>query len=475
MHHLRTKHLGWLAAFAVVVSLSCAASQATNPGGAGGAGASGGAGAGSPACVPCVQGSDCAPDGICAQFAGDSYCAPDCSQNSCAADRVCTALMSTEGNQVNVCVPRNDCSGQGGSGGSGGTTTTTTTTPPSDICGNLYGPNESACCSACNGQPCQSNGCYGGWWCNVDTCHCQAAPSGNCGTGGSGAGGSDTGGNGGSVGINGGTLDTLSFAIVGDTRPNLEDDTANYPTAIIHKIWQDVEAASPRPAFAISTGDYMFANPWGSEPGPQLDKYLGARAAYTNVAFPALGNHECTGGTASNCGAGNASGVTHSYQAFFDKMLTPIGVTKPYYTVNIGSTTNAWSAKFVFMAANAWDSAQQSWLTTELSTPTTYTFVIRHEGPSANTAPGVTPSISIINQHPHTLTICGHTHTYERLASEKTVIVGNGGAPLSGSVNYGYVIARQRSDGAIVFKEYDYDTNAVQATFALKADGTPAP
>ena len=50
-----------------------------------------------------------------------------------------------------------------------------------------------------------------------------------------------------------------------------------------------------------------------------------------------------------------------------------------------------------------------------------------------------------------------------------------GGAPLSGSVNYGYVVGEQRADGAIVFKEYDYSTNAVQKTFAVKADGTATP
>ncbi len=67
-----------------------------------------------------------------------------------------------------------------------------------------------------------------------------------------------------------GPLSTLSFAIVGDTRPPTEDDTAGDPTAIITKIWQDVEAASPRPAFS-------------------------------NPMFPTMGNHECDGATADNC------------------------------------------------------------------------------------------------------------------------------------------------------------------------------
>src|SRR5450432_1489281 len=57
-----------------------------------------------------------------------------------------------------------------------------------------------------------------------------------------------------------GSAGSLRFAIVGDTRPANEDDTTNYPTAVITKIYEDLEGASPRPDFAVSTGDYMFAN-----------------------------------------------------------------------------------------------------------------------------------------------------------------------------------------------------------------------
>ena len=37
-----------------------------------------------------------------------------------------------------------------------------------------------------------------------------------------------------------------------------------------------------------------------------LDLYLAARQPYPNVQFPAMGNHECTGATASNCGTAEA-------------------------------------------------------------------------------------------------------------------------------------------------------------------------
>src|SRR4051812_44567241 len=81
--------------------------------------------------------------------------------------------------------------------------------------------------------------------------------------------------------INGGTVTDLSFAIVGDTRPMTVDDTAAYPNVIITKIFQDLEAASPRPLFSISTGDYMFASNSGGQAGFQLDKYLTARTGYS--------------------------------------------------------------------------------------------------------------------------------------------------------------------------------------------------
>lgn len=277
------------------------------------------------------------------------------------------------------------------------------------------------------------------------------------------------------IGSNGGTIDTLSFAVVGDTRPPSEDDIAAYPTAVITKIWQDVEGQNPRPAFALTTGDYQFSNPFSNGATAQLKLYLQARSAFTNVAFPAMGNHECTGGTASNCGQGNKDGITNNYSAFLQMLLGPINKPLPYYEIDINGVNNAWTAKFLFVAANAWDATQSTWLDTAMAKATTYTFVVRHEGSIATTAPGVTPSAGIMAKHPYTLLIAGHTHTYEYFAKERQVIVGNGGAPLTNNVNYGYVIARQRMDNAIEFSEYDYSTNVVQATFAVKPDGTPTP
>ena len=41
------------------------------------------------------------------------------------------------------------------------------------------------------------------------------------------------------------------FAVVGDTRPPTYDDTQGYPTAIIQKIYGDIEGLNPHPPFML--------------------------------------------------------------------------------------------------------------------------------------------------------------------------------------------------------------------------------
>jgi hypothetical protein len=213
----------------------------------------------------------------------------------------------------------------------------------------------------------------------------------------------------------------------------------------------------------------MFASTSGTQQAPQLKLYTGARANYSGVDFPAMGNHECTGATASNC----ATTTTTNMSEFMTQLLGPISKTKPYYSINVASPTNAWTAKFVFVAANAWDSTQSSWLSSTLSQSTTYTFVIRHESATASTAPGVSPSEQIMKQYSYTLSIVGHAHTYSH-PSGKEVLFGNGGAPLT-SGNYGFGLFTQRGDGAIMVDAYDYSTMKPDSSFhfVVKPDGTP--
>ena len=112
-----------------------------------------------------------------------------------------------------------------------------------------------------------------------------------------------------------------------------------------------------------------------------------------------------------------------------------------------------------------------------MAVSTTYTFIIRHESSElGSTIPGVSPSDAIINKYPFTLKIVGHTHLYEHKSYAKEVVVGNGGAPLTGTSNFGYALVSQRSDGAIVVDMYDYATRAADGAFhfAVKADGSAA-
>ena len=267
------------------------------------------------------------------------------------------------------------------------------------------------------------------------------------------------------------TSSDLIFAVVGDTRPATEDDTTHYPTAIINKIYQDIQAESPMPQFVIGSGDYQFASTSGSQQQPQLTQYMAARALYSGPFYPAMGNHECTGATASNCGTGNTDGVTKNMTAFTTTMLAPITQTQPYYTKNFSAADGSWTAKVVFVACNAWTSAQSTWLTSQLAVSTTYTFVVRHESSADVSQTSCSASETIINAHPLTLFIVGHTHTYEHQASEKEIIVGIGGAPLTTGTNYGYVIVKRNATGTLTVTVYDYQNHTTIDTFTIQASG----
>lgn len=424
---------------------------------------------GSFACMDCLTDSDC-QGGRCVQFGADTACAPDCAGGAagCAADATCQALTTPQGAEVSACIPAGEtCGGPGMADASTGGPTP---------CNGLVPPDTTACCSACSpGASCQANGCYNGWWCNTGTCHCQSPPSCSGGDGGAGdavhVGDPPTG----SVTSSGGTVSRLYFAVVGDTRPAIQNDTANYPTAVITAIYRDLDDLSPRPEFSIATGDYNYASTTGTAAGAQIGKYMTAQGQFSNPSFFAMGNHECTGYTRSNCGAGSQDGITANYTAFMDQMIAASGQSQPYYAFTVNGSDGSWNAKFVVIAANAWSDAQATWLEEQMSAPTTYTFVVRHEPSSADTAPGTSPSDAIINQHPYTLLLVGHTHLYRHNAGSREVIIGLGGAPITSSDNFGYLIASQAPDGSIVVSEYDYQTGAPNQTFAVRPDGSPAP
>jgi hypothetical protein len=461
----------FVAAFAGGFAATSAACGSKSSPGIGFGSDSGGGGDGSSStCSQCVTDTDC-NGGVCAQVGGDSYCLSACPNgNECGSDTTCMPVSNVEGAQVSACVPANDC------GGMMDMSDQDSGAPPSDICGPLYGPNEPAKCSSCGTMTCQPNGCYGGWWCNTTSMRCQSPPNpSSCPGMMMPVPSLDAGPVTGTVGNTGGSVSRLMFAVVGDTRPATEDDTSNYPTSVITGIYQDIQALNPTPSFVVSTGDYQFSNPSGSQASAQMDLYLGARASFKNgPSFPAMGNHECNGATVSNCGSGNTNGVTNNYQSFMTKMMQPLGQSKPYYEIDVDAMDKSWTAKFLVVAANAWDSTQSAWLDGAMAKATTYTFLIRHESASTSPAPpGVAGAEGIMAKHPYTLSFVGHTHSYYHGKGAREVLFGNGGAPLT-SKSYGFGLVQQRSDGAIVVDAIDATTKAADGYFhfAVKADGS---
>jgi hypothetical protein len=261
------------------------------------------------------------------------------------------------------------------------------------------------------------------------------------------------------------TLDDLVFAVVGDTRPACPEDTANYPTPVITRIYQDVAAESPAPAFVVATGDYMFTT--GPQAQPQLDLYMGARAAFAGKLYPAMGNHECDSATSGNC----ASSPTANMAAYVRTMLEPIGLNGPYFTETFSASDGTWTAKFVFVACNAWDSAQAKWLDGELAKPTTYTFVVRHEPVLSAMGSPCPASDTTIDAYPLALRIVGHTHLYGHDVANKQLVVGNGGAPLTSGANFGYAMILRNADGTLTITMYDYMTHATMDSFTIPPSG----
>jgi hypothetical protein len=274
----------------------------------------------------------------------------------------------------------------------------------------------------------------------------------------------------------GGTVNLLAFAVFGDVRPgnivtasstsactsttNTTSSTC-YPLPTITSIMQGIQALGAQ--FAIGTGDYMFTSN-SSDVQQQLGYLLQAEQNYKGFIAHTMGNHECTGATASNCPNGNE---TPNVQGYMSKLI-PFSST-PYYSFVVH--TSMGDAKFIQVAANAWSSAEQSWLQSALAVPSKYTFVSRHEPPSGSTAPGVSPSDSLMQSAnpPVTLKLYGHSHEYNH-ESTNAVISGNGGAPLT-TGSYGYLYVVQRPDGNISVTEYDQGTNSPTETWAVTPTG----
>ncbi|HEY2744602.1 MAG TPA: metallophosphoesterase [Polyangia bacterium] len=356
--------------------------------------------------------------------------------------------------------------GSGGSGGSGGGDSCVHSVCTSGVALN-------STCSSCATQVCASDSyCCSQSWnsrcvseattiCGSSACSGGGGTGGGGGSGGGGTGG--VGGGGGNSGGTGGTGGLLKFAVFGDCRPPNNDDTSGYPSTIVSGIFKLAQSNGAQ--FVIGTGDYMFATSASAVTG-QVALFKQAMADYTaGPIYLAMGNHECTGATASNCPNLNE---TPNVQAYMQ--MVPSGITTPYYRIDMNTPLG--TAKFIFVAANAWSSTQESWLTTQLAQATTYTFIMRHEPTESSGVPtGVTASEPIVTAHPYTLEIMGHTHEYSHVDTQH-VISGNAGAPLESSGDsYGLLIVEQQSNGNITVSEIDEATGNVSDTWSVSPTG----
>ncbi len=309
-------------------------------------------------------------------------------------------------------------------------------------------------CDPCVAQVCASdNYCCSTSWNSRCVSEAKSMCGGTCSGGGGGSGGSIDAG----VPLSGG----LKFAVFGDCRPANLDQTTGYPSQIIGNIFSLAQKNGAQ--FVVGTGDYMFASQQSTVTA-QVQLFNQAKANYTaGPVYLTMGNHECTGLTASNCPNLNE---TPNVQAFMQ--MVPSGVTKPYYRIDVNTPMG--NAKLLFIAANAWDSTQETWLQTQLADATTYTFVMRHEPVSDSQAPGVTPSETAIKAAPFTLELLGHTHEYNHVDTQH-VISGNAGAPLSGGGSYGLLIIEQLTSGDINVTEIDEATGNATDTWTVSPTG----
>jgi Calcineurin-like phosphoesterase len=277
--------------------------------------------------------------------------------------------------------------------------------------------------------------------------------------------------------IEGGSLDALVFAVVGDTRPRHIDDDQGYPRAVIEGIYRDLAELTPQPAFAVTTGDYQYATPGSASASVQVGLYAQAQRLFQGPVFAAMGNHECNGWTSSNCGPEGRDGEPTNYREFLRQLLGPVHQTRPYYAIPIAAADRSWTAKVVVIAANAWDQGQAQWLEQALSEPTTYTFAVRHENSASTTAPGVIPSDAILERHPLTLLLVGHRHTFRHDGPNyRELIVGNGGAPEEDDVPYGFALIARRPDGDLTIRQFNWTTAQPEGiAFAITPEGHPAP
>jgi hypothetical protein len=246
------------------------------------------------------------------------------------------------------------------------------------------------------------------------------------------------------------------------------NDTTQYPAKIVSGIFTMAQQKGAQ--FVVGTGDYMFASE-ASAVTAQGDMLLAAETNFKGPVYHTMGNHECTGATDSNCPNGNE---TANVQYFMQK-LVPAGTANPWYRVDVDTPMG--SAKILFIAENAWSSAQNTWLQQQLSDTTTYTVVVRHEPNNSHGsgAPGLAPSNTLIDNTKYTLLLEGHSHEYSHIRGTNEVISGNGGAPMSYSGSYGFLLIQQLADGNLSVSEIEEASGNITDSWKVSPSGALVP
>lgn len=422
---------------------SATGSSGSTTGSEAGSGSSGTTGTGpqdGSLCSPCTQDVDCGEPGLasCVGISGSSFCAP-----SCVDDTDCdSAARCVPYGGASVCMPTSGtCEGFVPGGPRDGGSDSTTGSGSSS--GSSSGSTSSGSSSSSSGS--------------TGTSSTSGTTTGTSSS--SGSTGATLG-----VGLHGGTVERMHFLITGDTRPPACEDTAHYPTTVINKIAD--AATSHGVQFALDMGDHMFV--CNNQPAPanaQMSLYMHAVHRFANPWFMTLGNHECMG-TGGHCGLASTNA---NYLAFMNA-LSPVS-SKPYYKVDIHTSQGL--ATFVFVADNSWTTAQESWLKSTLATADAnakYTIIVKHH-PAGDTSVAANATImSIVRAHKFSLLLTGHAHHYGHPSTDqgREIILGIGGAPLTGSTTYhGYAIVDQKLNGNLRVTVYSLATGLAQDTWAV--------
>ena len=263
----------------------------------------------------------------------------------------------------------------------------------------------------------------------------------------------------GTVGNDGGKVNRLFFATTGDTRPASCDASDQYPRETIAQLAAAMKGL--RVQFALDLGDHMFVcNGSRDEARQQMGFYMTAIAAGPPTWWMTMGNHEC--GSAYR-GTGCAVGTP---DANFEAYLAALRRPRPWYATSV--QTDLGLARIVVVADDAWGDEQAAWLETTLADADAHarvTIVARHH-PATGSRTGNASALATIERHKYTLLLTAHSHTYER-DSERSVMVGLGGAPSIRAPGFGTVL--ENPDGSLSFVLHDLSGNPVGEPWSVAA------